>query len=293
MVRLRLVLAFWGLAALAAGLAHAQAGDADTGKGETTAGKSATGADAAPDADTTVAAGVPMVDIAKQDATGARYGLGLRSRWTSVPSWMLGLFLKNSKSLSSYTVGLEGFRRHGDFDFVLGVAWQSLSPSDGNWLGAGKNPAVDTDYVQFRGLGAVSIDAAFILRKDLSQYVTFHYGGGFGLGIMTGKMLRTSDGSPGCASSPGDVTKCYPNLTPPCNSGPCSESQLKASEGGIDTPAQGSRFTSGDIPPVYPIINLLTGFDFRIPSVDGLEVKVEGGYFFPYFFLGGGLSYRI
>ena len=37
----------------------------------------------------------------------------------------------------------------------------------------------------------------------------------------------------------------------------------------------------------------LTGFDFRIPNVNGLEVKVEGGYFFPYFFAGGGLTYRI
>src|SRR3569623_430883 len=134
MVRLRLVLAFWGLAALAAGLAHAEARE-DAVMGDATAPRAAPCGDAGPDADTTVAAGVPMVDIAKQDATGARYGLGLRSRWTSVPSWMLGLFLKNSKSLSSYTVGLEGFRRHGDFDFVLGVAWQSLSPSAGNWLG--------------------------------------------------------------------------------------------------------------------------------------------------------------
>ena len=83
-----------------------------------------------------MAAGVPMVDIAKQDATGARYGLGLRARWVSVPSWMLGLFTKQNKALSSYTLGLEGFRLfHGDFpDFVLGLAWQSLSPPDGNWL---------------------------------------------------------------------------------------------------------------------------------------------------------------
>jgi len=297
MVRLRLVLAFWALAALGAGVTHAQATAAQPDEetkasaSPSAAGKAAPG-DAAPDADTTVTAGVPMVDIAKQDAAGARYGLGLRARWVSVPSWMLGLFLKESKPISSYSVGLEGFRRHGDFDFVLGVAWQSLSPPDGNWLGKGKDPATDTDFVQFRGLGAVSIDAAFILRKDLGQYATFHYGGGVGLGIFTGKLMRTSDGSPGCATSPGDVTKCYPNLTPPC-SGPCTESQLKASEGDIDTPQHGSRFTYGGLPGVYPILEVLTGFDFRIPSVNGLEVKIEGGYFFPYFFAGGGLQYRI
>lgn len=298
MVRLRLVVAFWTVAALGAGMAHAEvtAGEAGADKAGPApgAGRSTpSGGDAAPDADTTVTAGVPMVDIAKQDATGARYGLGVRARWVSVPSFLLGTFLSQSKALSSYTVGLEGIRRHGDFDFVLGVAWQSLSPPDGNWLGKGKNPATDTDYVQFRGLGAVSIDAAFIRRNELSQYVTFHYGGGLGLGIVTGKMLRTSDGTSGCSTSPGDVTKCYPNLAPPCSSGPCSESQLAASSGTTDTPERGSRFTDGNIPPVYPIINLLTGLDFRIPNADGLELKVEVGYFFPYFFAGGGLSYRI
>jgi len=294
MLRLRPVLVLWGLVVLGAGRAHAEADAAPAGSdGPPAATSTPGGGEATPDADTTVTGGVPMVDIAKQDATAARYGLGLRARWVSVPSWLLGVFLDQSKSLSSYSIGLEGFRRHGDFDFVLGVAWQSLSPPDGNWLGKGKNPATDTDYIQFRGLGAVSIDAAFILRKDLGQYVTFHYGGGVGLGIVTGKMLRTSDGTDGCASSPGDVTKCYPVLTPPCNSGPCSESQLKASEGNTDTYQHGSRFTYGDFPPVYPILELLTGFDFRIPSVNGLEVKVEGGFFFPYFFAGGGLVYRI
>jgi len=291
MVRLRLVLAFWGLAALGAGFAHAQPADAEAKPADRTSAAARSG-DAPPDADTTVA-GVPMVDIAKQDATAARYGLGLRARWVSVPSWLLGVFLDQSKSISSYSMGLEGFRRHGNFDFVLGVAWQSLSPPDGNWLGKGKNPATDTDYVQFRGLGAVSIDAAFILRKDLGQYVTFHYGGGVGLAIVTGKILRTSDGGGDGANAPGDVTKCFPQLTPPCSSGPCSESQLKASEGNQDTYQHGSRFTDGNFPPVYPILELLTGFDFRIPSVDGLEVKVEGGYFFPYFFAGGGLVYRL
>src|SRR3569623_871043 len=138
MVRLRLVLAFWGLAALAAGLAHAEARE-DAVMGDATAPRAAPCGDAGPDADTTVAAGVPMVDIAKQDATGARYGLGVRARWVSVPSWLLGLFLKESMPISWDAVGLEGVRRLGDFDIVLGVCWQSLSPPDCNWLGKGKN----------------------------------------------------------------------------------------------------------------------------------------------------------
>jgi len=40
-------------------------------------------------------------------------------------------------------------------------------------------------------------------------------------------------------------------------------------------------------------VNLVVGLDFKIPNAGGLEFKVDGGYFFPYFFAGGGLSYRI
>ncbi len=262
------------------------------------AGKSAPsgGEPAAADADTTVTAGVPMVDAAKQDAGAARYGLGVRARWVSVPTFLLGIFLNQSKSLSSYTVGIEGFRRHGDFDFVLGVAWQSLSPPDGNWLGKGKDPATDTDFVQFRGLGAISVDAAFILRTELNPYVTLHYGGGVGLGITTGKMLRTSDGTPGCATSPGDTNLCTPIIPPTCTATAttaCPVSVINGSGGLNDVPARGSQFRDSNVPTVYPIVNLVTGLDFRIPNADGLELKTEVGFFFPYFFVGGGVTYRM
>jgi hypothetical protein len=239
-----------------------------------------------------VVAGVPMVDAALQDARPARYGVGVRSRWASTPSWMLGWFTKTAKPLSSYTVGGEFFRRSGNFDLVLGIAWQDLSPPDGNWLGSGKDPATDTDFVQFRNFGAVSVDLAFIMRTELNPWVGIHYGGGVGVGIVTGKVLRTSDGAGDCATNPGDVVGCKPQLTPPCN-GPCTEQQLQNSEGGQDSSQAPSRFVAGNIPAAYPIVNIVGGLDFRIPHLDGLELKVEGGFFFPYLFLGGGVSYRI
>jgi hypothetical protein len=280
--------------------AAAPAGEADAAKmpaaKETGGAPTSTSGNGVPTGmgdDTTTVGGVPMVDARLQENTGVRYGLAVRARWVSVPSWMLGIFLDQSKSLSSYTTGIEGFRRSGDFDFVLGVAWQALSPPDGNWLGKGKTPALETDFIQFKGFGAISIDAAFILRTELNPYVFLRYGGGIGIGITTGKMLQTSAGSTGCATAPGDPTKCYPVLNPPCAKGPCTDAELKNSEGGMDSPQMGSRFKSTDIPAVYPIVNVVTGLDFKIPNADGLELKVDVGYFFPYFFVGGGISYRI
>jgi len=238
-----------------------------------------------------VSAGVPMVAASTQTAQVARYGLGARFRATSVPKWLLGLFLDESVPLSSYTGGLEFFRRSGNFDLVIGVAYQNLSPKDGNWLGAGNPPDTDTDYIQFRNLASYSVDAAFILHTEFNEYVGIHYGGGVGIGIVVGKMLRTSNMAPGCQDNPGSVTDCFPSKL--CNVGPCTEGQLHASEGGSDSSDNPSRFSDKHVPAAYPIINLVTGLDVRLPSVPGLAVKIDLGYFLPYFFLGGSVAYQI
>jgi hypothetical protein len=243
---------------------------------------------------TDATAGVPMIDAAAQAGKAARYGLGARMRYTSVPKWLLGLFLDESMPLSSYTVGIEGFRRSGNFDLVMGIAYQPLSPSPGNWLGSGNPPAVDTDYIQFDGLAAWSVDAAFILHTEFNEYVGMHYGGGVGIGITTGRMLRSSAGSgqPSnnpCVTDPGNTAVCYPI----CNGQRCTETDLKNSEGGTDAPGSPSRFADSHIPAVYPIVNLITGLDVRLPSVPGFAVKFDMGYFFPYFFFGGSIAYQL
>ena len=270
----------------------AGAAAANDGKTEATAPSTSDGTEGS-----ATTAGVPMVDAAVQTAAQPQYRLGVRARWVSVPSWLLGLFIDQSVPLNSYTIGAEFFRRRPNYDLVLGLAWQALSPADGNWLGKGNQAATDTDYIQFRSLGAVSLDAAFILRTDFNEYVSLHYGGGVGIGITTGKMLRTSDGSAGCAANPGDVVGCHPviNTGPagPCTVGPCTEAQLNGTAGRADSFNSPSRFSDNHIPPAYPIVNIITGLDFRIPNMPGFEFKVEGGFFFPYFFLGGGATYRI
>jgi len=233
---------------------------------------------------------VPMVAASTQEASAARYGLGARFRVTSVPKWLLGLFLDESVPLTSFTTGLEFFRRSGNFDLVLGVAYQNLSPKDGNWLGSGNDPSTETDYIQFRDLASWSADAAFILHTEFSEYVGMHYGGGVGIGIFTGKMLRTSNGSAGCQNDAGSVVNCHPIV---CATGPCTEGQLKATEGGSDSPASPSRFSDNHVPTVYPIVNLITGLDVRLPSVPGLAFKLDLGYFLPYFFVGAGVAYQI
>lgn len=234
--------------------------------------------------------GVPMVAASTQEAAAARWGVGARFRVTSVPNWLLGLFLKESHPLTSYAAGLEFFRRSGSFDLVLGVGYQPLSPADGNWLGKGQDASTQTDYLQFRGLGAVTFDAAFIMHTDFNDVVGIHYGGGIGLGVIKGRLLRTSNGTPGCATAPGDTTRCYPVA---CPSGPCTEAQLVNTEGGTDSPNTPSRFSDNHVPTAYPIVNLVTGLDVRVPNLPGFALKLDFGFFFPTFFGGLSAAYQI
>jgi hypothetical protein len=221
------------------------------------------------------------------------YGIGARLRWVSVPRWMLNLFTKKNVPLSSYATALEFFRRKGEFDFILSVGYQNMSPPDGNWLGRGHDATIDTDYVQFKGLGLVGIDASFVWHSFLTDWFGLHYGAGLGLGIVTGKMLRTSNGITGGSNcteaNAGNIANCHP-INIPCTATGCSDSALAATEGGVDDPTDPHRFRDGNVPPALPIVNVILGMDFRLPHVRGWEAKIEGG-FYDAFFLGGGVGY--
>jgi hypothetical protein len=220
----------------------------------------------------------------------AVYGMATRLRWVSVPHWLLNLFTDQNQALSAYGFAVEGFRRKGDLDVVLSLSYQKMGPPDGNWLGRGREAGFDTDYVQFRNFGFVGIDAAFIWRSVISEYMAFRYGAGLGLAIMTGQMLRTSSANcnPG---NTGDLTACKPAV---CVKGKvCTEDELSNSSktGSIDNgPGEPHRFADDNVPGALPILNLVAGVDFHIPQAKGLELRLEGG-FYDAFFLGMAVGY--
>jgi hypothetical protein len=102
--------------------------------------------------------------------------------------------------LSSYGYALEGYRRKVDRDdpnrtweLSVAIGFQNMSPSDGYWLGKGKDhQRQDTDLVQAKNFSLITMDAAFISRQYFSRYFGIHYGAGLGLAVVRGKILRTS-----------------------------------------------------------------------------------------------------
>jgi len=224
---------------------------------------------------------VPAAELA-EDAGPTRpldlsYGVAARLRWVTVPGWLLNLFTKKNVPLSSWGTGIEFFRRKANFDFVLSLGYQNMSPSDGNWLGSGNKAASETNFVQFQSLALYSIDAAFVWHTAFNDWIGMHYGAGFGLGIVGGKIVRTIDDNGLCTeANAGDLSQCHPAA---CTATSCTAAQV-----------QGSPHPSSDVPPAIPIINAVLGLDFRLPKVRGWEARLEGG-FFDAFYLGGGVGY--
>lgn len=229
---------------------------------------------------TPVTAAAPASTAAAPGAV--RYGAALRGRLVSIPSWFLGLFTKQNVPLSSYGFGGEFVRRKGPMDIVVGLNYQDMSPDDGNWLGRGKEAAANTDFVQFRNLGFVGVDASFMWRQTFNDYLGAHYGAGLGFALVTGKILRIS--AAGCTeANAGDERACRPRV---CPASGCTESILRATEGATDTgPDNPHRFSEPSVPGAIPIVNMLVGLNLRLPELPGLEFKLEGG-FYNAFFLG-------
>ena len=236
------------------------------------------------------AAAAPVAVVKPPRAEGEPYwSLGARLRYIAVPGFLE--FTQVNHPLNSASFALEGIRRKGDADIVFALDFSFMSPPDGNWLGNGKNAATDTDFLQFKGLNVIGFEATWIWHVALNNWAQFEWGVGGGLGIVTGKLLRISDGSPGCSSNPGDVTACHPIV---CATGPCTDAELAAHQApsGVhsDSPTAPQQFEDDNVPPVIPIIHILVGGVFQVS--DKVRVRVEGG-FHDAFFLGIASEYAL
>jgi hypothetical protein len=245
---------------------------------------------APPAQETPVAAEEPTAGPAPD---ALQFGGAFRSRWVTLPHWFLDTFTKSNQAISSYAVAFEGFRRKRDpdnpnrfWEVSLALGYQKMSAPDGNWLAKNHDAAIDTDWVQLKNTAFWTIDLAFLQRQYFNQVFGIHYGAGWGLAIIQGDVLRTK--SYGCTDK--NLDTCRPKVcTKP--GGGCTEAELQPTQTGqkstVDDP---HRYKEGSVPGAVLIVNLVAGFDFRIPQTKGLEFRLEGG-FYDAFFIGGAVAY--
>ena len=188
----------------------------------------------------------------------AEMGVQIRLRRVHAPKGLIELFVDTAPAGAAHTgIGADFVRRKGNFELNVGFEWESLSIEDGVWIDKGDTiPADEADFLEFDGFGWVTFDAAFVWTTPVHEKVRIRYGAGVGIGIVLGEILRTD-------------YACTNTTTESCT--------LRTSP-----PAENNKTPEDDIPPVFPVINVLAGIQIR--PVPNMAINIEGGLrSFPYF----------
>ena len=119
-----------------------------------------------------------------------------------------------------------------------------------------------------------ALDVSFIWHTMFTEWFGMHYGAGIGVGIVAGDILRTSN-DPRSAPTATRATSrsATRSASRPNGSGGIEPARRSRSTPGPDDPTNPHRFADPNVPPALPIVNLVVGFDFRLPQVRGWEAQ--------------------
>jgi hypothetical protein len=206
------------------------------------------------------------------DETPVEYGIDIRLRSVHVPQSVIELFVDRAAGGASNTgLGFDLVRRRGNVELQLGFEFEHLTVGEGVWINKGDNVGAgdEADFVlspdharDNEKLGWFTIEFTFLNHAVINKYLSFRYGGGAGLGIITGSLQHYNVicvGATNNAPEPG----CVP-----------ATSQFNGR--GQDSDASNfSNPVKYDLPPVFPVINGIIGL--QVKPMDKLVINIEGG----------------
>jgi hypothetical protein len=192
------------------------------------------------------------------------YGVDLRLRHVMIPTGMLELFVDRAAGgASNNGIGVDLVRRRGNVELQLGFEFEHVQPGSGVWINKGDNVAGgdEADYIlssKMAGtsLGWFTVEFTFLNHAKITDKVWFRYGGGAGIGFVTGELQKYDvicNGATNDNPEPG----CKPSVI-----------------GGTGTDADGVP-AKYDLPPVFPVVNAIIGVQIR-PTKKSV-VNIEGG----------------
>jgi hypothetical protein len=240
------------------------------------------------------------------DDSRRHYAVGMRGRLLMVPGWMLDGFLTEHTDLTSGATGLEFIVRKGPLDIVTSLDVSFFSMGAGNFLASGKDPRLDTHYVDFRGLSLLSVDVTFVYRTAVTRWAEFLIGGGVGLGLLLGDVWLINNSDQVCTvDNVKDPSKCHPisgdtytdasgqarPIGPIKPGDPDFERKLEATaasqaacnkanvDGTLDcrdTALHPHWHAAPEKPPVMVVLNFILGIRFKVNR--HLNINVTGGF---------------
>ena len=175
-------------------------------------------------------------------------GVGLRLRNVRVPQGLIEVFVSSAPGgASNFGFGLEVARRKGQFEVQLGLEYDSISIDKGIWIENGDTiPADEPDYVEFEDFGWVTAELSFLYHTPIIPQLSVRYGGGAGIGVLTGEIIRTD-------------YRCVDTNPDNCQPSPTATNDHKPY----------------DLPPVMLVINAIVGVQIR--PTEEIFINIEGG----------------
>jgi len=220
---------------------------------------------------TTDAAAAPDSLVTAADKVD--YGIDLRIRSVHVPKALLELFVDRAADGASNTgIGVDLVRRRGNLELQLGFEYEHINVGEGVYIEKGKTVPTDAaDYILSpnnapENFGWFTIEFTFLNHAEINKYLSFRYGGGAGLGIMTGGVYRWDVACAGTATNASPEPGCVPGDHITFGTGHTADDNSGAAEG---TPVK------YDIPPVFPVVNAIIGL--QIKPFDKAVINIEAG----------------
>lgn len=175
-------------------------------------------------------------------------GVGLRLRNVRVPQGLIEVFVSSAPGgASNFGFGLEVARRKGQFEVQLGLEYEKISIDKGIWVENGDNiPTDEPDYVEFDNFGWVTAELSFLYHTPIIPQLSVRYGGGAGIGVLTGEIIRTD-------------YRCVDTNPDNCQPSPTATNDHKPY----------------DLPPVMLVINAIVGVQIR--PTEEIFINIEGG----------------
>jgi len=226
----------------------------------------------------------PVAEPAVASATEANpveYGVNVRLRNVRAPQAVIEIFTERASGSSNFGFGADFVRRRGTIELMLGFEFEHIQPGEGVFIEKGTDVAagdeadyiVSPDHNNGKQLGWLSFEFTFFNHVPIRPEIAFRYGFGAGLGIVTGDLGHYNVVCVGATNSNPDPG-CKPMGSP-------------FNGNGLPSPEKGGVVVQYDLPPVFPVLNAIIGFQFR--PMPKATINVEGGIrTFPFFGISGG-----
>jgi hypothetical protein len=210
------------------------------------------------------------------------YGIDVRLRNVRVPKGLLELIVESAPGgVSNVGFGVDLVRRRGSTELQLGFEYERIEPPEGVWIQSNTDVSTgdEADFIVSperngnQSLSWFTIEFTFLNHAEITKNIAFRYGGGAGLGILRGSLARFN-------------VVCAPGTT---NESPEPGCRPTALEGGTGTLSEegGMMLQKYDLPPVFPVVNVILGLQIR--PFGKAVLNIEGGIrTFPFFGVSGG-----